>query len=373
VSRRLARCAPVALLLACGGSAAPTAVATPAVVAPEPARDWALQLAAQLPDGADRCDIARPSLLNDEQRALYGPVAHSVVAWRESLRVVGYARVERDPSPGGWPLDVTFVRVEAAEARVREALAEATGLALAWDQDAAECGPNGCPTSVRFVEPDLVRLARGTWPEAPAGKGVAPRCRALAERHPEAIELWARRTRELPREGETSVPLRTASKVLRRAQGVRFERKDLMASTTAAEEAAATQRAASSPGTAFGVPGVMTDVRREGTVVTARLDVLWEDLRFARDDRGRMAEAERYAAALERVEPEEHIPWSSVGHVAAQIDARIKLLELARAPDAELLAATRALLDRALAAYPDDPTLADLRERFARLGTERPK
>lgn len=298
---------------------------------------------------------------------MYAPVAHAVVAWREALGVTAFARAERERSDGASaPPAVAWLRVEAPEARVREALAEASGLTLVWDQDAAECGPNACPTAARFVEPGLVRLTRGNWPTPPVGKGVAPRCRLLAERHPDAVEIWARRASDLPREGDLGVPLRSVSVVSRRTEGVRLVRDDLMSSGAAAEGAAQVLRGGAVPAMGFGVPGLTGEVRQADAAVVVTLDVPWEDLRFARDDRARQADAERYAAALERLEPDDRIDPTSLANVAAQIEARLALLEHARVPDDAMLDATRTLLTRALAAHPSDVTLAGLRDRLER-------
>ena len=354
-------------MIGCGGATASTGVGSSFPKRPPPAKDWALDLVARLPADADRCEVARPALLNDDQRALYAPVAHAVVAWRDALGVTAFARAERERADGASaPPAVAWLRVEAPEARVREVLAGASGLALVWDQDAAECGPHACPTAVRFVEPGLVRMTRGMWPAPPVGKGVAPRCRALAERHADAVEIWARRASDLPREGEMGVPLRSASVVSLRTEGVRLVRDDLMSSGAVAEAAAQAQRAGAVPAMAFGVPGLTGDVRQADVGVVVTLDVLWEDLRFARDDRARQADAERYASVLERLEPDDRIDPSALATVAAQVEARIELLELARVPDAGLLDATRTLLTRALAAHPSDATLAGLRDRLDR-------
>ena len=93
---RVAVAVALGLVSGCGGSHA----------GPHPLRaaalsDDAVELAALLPDGADRCVVARPAKLADRRRALV--LVHSwaePLAWARDLGVVAYATAVAEDSRG---------------------------------------------------------------------------------------------------------------------------------------------------------------------------------------------------------------------------------------------------------------------------------
>ncbi len=342
---------------ASAGTHAPTA-RTHAPVAQVAQTDPALELAAQLPEGADRCVVARPSRLDPAQRALLSRISQAEpFAWTPELEVVAYASAERDRRAGPRG-SVSLLWVAAPQSRVRAVLDARAGLELAWDEPARPCGPATCPARARFVAAHLLRIEHGSFPLA-SGPGAERHCQRMAERNPDALELGFMRNRSLRSLSFGGLPL-TASAVLHAGpSGVHVARVDLMRSM---EEAA---RVRDDPMAAdvllWPVGSIGSNVRREQ--VDAELhtdyDVMWEDLQLVRDDEARMQAAEQEAVALVHAAPDGHGDPVRRRDVLAELGYRLDALQRsagdARRAQAE---AARALLEGALSRTPDDETLA---------------
>lgn len=358
----------VALACGCAGAGA-AGLATPTRAPKLPAPDVGLDLARNLPRGADACGVVRTSLLGARERVRYAGVSYApAIAWHEALDVRAYASVERGRRESTPPAERVWMLLGASEPETRARLGAALGLDLRWDDASAEpCTPDACPTRARFLAPGLVLIERGPWPEAPPSEGVAGRCRALVEAHPDAVEAWGRRSRTPEGAGTETQPLRWTSVVRLVADGVRVRAEELMPSIEAADRVLASGGDPTRMASRLGVVAVSARLSRVDAAVTSEIDVRWDDLDLVAADEGRLARAHRYAVALGRLVPDAEVEVDAVEAVAAQIRARLDLVENATLPDPQVRESARALIARAKERHPGDVRFDALQTRFLEL------
>lgn len=302
-----------------------------------------------LPAGADRCVLARPSRLAAERRERVARVSQSEpLAWLRELDVQAYAAVSRERRDGP-SAELILVRVSLSPEAARELLDRRAGLRLQWSE--LPCAEPVCGPRARFVGPGLLRIERGVFPEG-AGEGAEVRCARLAAQSPDALELSVARNRSLD-----ALPLRASTTLRATGTGLRSSRVELMPSMAAAAQAARDA--------AQLVPLYATNVRSEVTDLELRteLDVRFEDLALVEQDDARMRSAELEAdardqtAALPADRAEPHAREDVLAELGYRLERAHRLTGAER--DVELLA-TRALLERACVAQPDDEGLAAL-------------
>lgn len=362
----------VALASGCAGGALP--VSSPTQAATPPAHDAGLDLARRLPRGADACGVVRSSLLEADERKRYAGVSSApAIAWHEALGVRAYASVERGRRESTPPAERVWLFVEASEPETRAQLGPALGLDLRWDAANAEpCTPDACPTLARFLGPGLVLIERGPWPEAPPSEGVAGRCRSLVEQHADAVEAWGRRSRTLEGASAESQPLRWTSMVRRVAGGLRVQAEELMPSIEAADRVLAAGGDPTRMASRLGVAAVTARLERVDAAVSSEIELRWEDLELVAADEERAARAHRYAVALGRLVPDDEVEIDALESVAAQIRARLELLENATLPDPEVRESARALIARVRERHPGDSRFDELHARLIELTEAKP-
>ena len=324
-------------------AATPRAGATPA------ADDPLTELLARLPAGVDRCVLARPSRVAAEQRERVARVSQGEpIAWLRELGVEAYASVSFERSDGP-SAALVLARVSLAATAARELLDRRAGLSLQWSEQ--PCAEPACGPRARFVAPGLLSIERGVFPER-VGEGAELRCAKLAAQSPDAVEVSAVRNRSL-----NDLPLRASTTLRANAAGVHLTRVELMPSMAIASQAAreAEQLA---PLYASNVHTQVTDVE-----LVTELDVRFEDLALAEQDEARLRAAELEADAREQLDaipassPEPRAREDVLAELGYRLERASRLSGAQR--DAEL-AAVRALLERTVAAQPDDEGLASL-------------
>jgi hypothetical protein len=335
------------------------ACAAPAVLPPrattQPSRtssaadDPLSELVAMLPVGVDRCVLARPSRIAAEQRERVARVSQGEpIAWLRELGVEAYASVSYERSDGP-SAALVLARVSLAATAARELLDRRAGLSLQWSE--LRCSELACGPRARFIAPGLLRIERGVFPER-VGEGAEVRCVKLAAQSPDAVEVSAARNRTL-----NDLPLRASTTLRATEAGVHLTRVELMPSMAIAAQAAreAEQLA---PLYASNVRTQVTDVE-----LVTELDVAFEDLELAEQDEARMRSAELEADAREQLDavpasrPEPRAREDVLAELGYRLERASRVAGAER--DAEL-AAARALLERSVAAQPDDEGLSSL-------------
>lgn len=339
------------VLAACAApraEAGPAGVMTAKRVAPA-AVDPLAELVSMLPRGADRCVLARPARIVAAQRERVARVSQGEpLAWLRELDVEAYASASREQRDGP-SAGLVLARVALDATAARELLDRRAGLQLEWSEQ--PCVEPACGPRARFVAPGLLRIERGVFPEG-VGEGAETRCARLAAQSPDAVEVSVARNRTL-----SDLPLRASTTMRASEGGLHVTRVELMPSMAAAAQAAreAEQLAP------LHASNVRTDV--VDLELRTELDVRFEDLALSEQDEARMRSAELEADAREQLDA---VPEGSP-EPRARVDVLAELgYRLERASrrsgaerDAELHAA-RALLERAVAAQPDDESLAAL-------------
>lgn len=354
-------------LLGCGAGARPDVDLPAPPSRPSGAElqraDRALQLAAELPAGGDRCVIARPARVPRMRRGLLARVSQAEpMAWLTELDVRAYASVRRDDHDGP-SAQVTLLWVGAPRQRVREVLDARSGLVLHWEEDAS-CEPGECPVRARFASEHVVRIERGAL--VPASRsGVEAQCRKMAARSPGAAEVSAARSRNFGVFALTGLPVRASSEIRASRGGLHVERIDRMRTPDEAERALVEGIA---PEVFFPGQGALgKDMRRTRVraAVHTRFDLLWADLELVRDDEERLALAAREADALASVGPPQGVFPAVREDVLAELGYRLELVARASGEPRRVQAqAARRLLEAALARDPDDEGLALLLTEF---------
>ncbi len=175
------RAAPAALLALLAGCA--PSPARPSPLRPAPRADDAVELAALLPERADRCVVVRPTRVAARRRALVlyrswaGPEA-----WSREASIVAYAEATtREPRARR-----TYLRFAARTPALLEHLAS---LPLRWIDD--ECEGDACRRPVaRWLDERTLEVSLHRWPRA-RGEVPTAACVQLASNSPGAIEVAA--------------------------------------------------------------------------------------------------------------------------------------------------------------------------------------
>jgi hypothetical protein len=321
--------------------------------------DRALELALQLPAGADRCVIARPRRVPRERLPLLARLSQAdPLAWRKELELEAYAsaQLERRDGPGG---QVTLLWMRTGDrARARALLAAHGGLGLHWAEDGQSCSPAECPVRARFAGDHVVRIEHGAFVPAERA-GVEAQCARTAERAPAAVEVSVVRSRSLGGFMFTGLPLRASAVLRAYGAGIHVSRVDRMRDPIEAERALGEGLSADLLLPRSGSIGTNLQRTRVADAVHTELDVPWQDLALARDDEARLQAAGRDADALSAAQPEPATAASRREDVLAELGYRLELLQRAdgeaRAQQAQ---AARLLLEQALARDPDDEGMA---------------
>ena len=335
----------------------------------------ALDLAARLPAGGDRCTVAQPMVLSRERWQLAALVSQSErLPWALDFAVLAYARAERAVSPGSRAV-VELLRFAALpRERVMRELARALDRPIAWQRDArqvdawqadaghAELGrapPHlvaGCAGELtcttlhgEFLAPDTVLLTHGDW-GVEAGPPSA--CVTMLRQVPGALEVSARAAllsgTEL-RDSAAYLELRDdgGEDGLARVTWKRYAEAE--SAERALREAL---RGRDELPTLAGVPATSLGARRDDTLVQTAF-ASFADLSLAADDQLRRSTAARDRAAPSLREVDAH----DVEAVRTVFDAELARLRRG-AHDTDTLARLTALLERACALSPDDDGLA---------------
>lgn len=343
--------APALLAAACGG-------ATPGAVddgnRPRHVPPAVRALFAALPPSAPSCVVVRSAGVDAAERDLVAllsgasPLAWAVPAelWIEARRpdlvaglgagdLRGVARL-----PAGLTLD-------AARARITERAPE-----VAWG--GAACDAAWC-LRVAPLPPDGLRLSRGDRPAArrPEGDAMAS-CRRLAADHPRALEVSVVVGPDPGRTPGGAPGRRVETRVERAPDGVIVTR----VLRGAHPPGAATSRLEAFPGTALVDPARMAPLphaierRVRGADVLERARFLWADLRLGLEDRRRLLEALREGGAAPDDVADADLTLARVRHLERRLE------RLSGDGRRRTVAHLVALLERAVAAHPEEPAFA---------------
>ncbi|MFW6050424.1 MAG: hypothetical protein ACODAU_04575 [Myxococcota bacterium] len=344
------------LLVGCGVRSAPAAEVA------EPEDDPALDLAGMLPAGAERCAVSRPGALSPLRRALLQPLSRGgPAAWLSGVPVSAHAWAEGAEADGGRPA-VALLRVHGDEAEVRRRVEAELRVRLTWNDDACR-GPDCAAFRARFVDAHTLRLERGEWPGG-LPEGLTSRCTELAARHPEALEVAARRGEALAPALTDLVPRRLES-ILRPVQGgVELVRSRWMATHEWADRARRLELLQEAPA---GAAELATErwTERRGRRVTSTYRFHYEDLALAAEDARRLRNARAATERRRFLLPPERVDVRNLREVRRQVALRRSAMERAgsagRADHARALAE---LLERATAVHPE---VVELHRRLVRL------
>lgn len=354
-------------LLLCGACAAstpgPVGNVESGVEPPEASDPLLSEVAERFPAGADHCVVARPELLSDEQRRLYGQVSQAdPVAWAVPLRLRAFGSVARKVGDTGGQY-VALLRLAAHGADPREVLATASRWDLRWGVDAESCTPDACPTAARQIEPDLVRLERGPWR---TGDGMMDaHCQQLARQHPDALEVSAhyggprREVFDLEMMAPASLlPQRTTTVARLRRGGVVLNRVDVMLTEEGAKRVV--EGSGSFDPSLLGVEPVSHDIRRrrEGLTVFTTVDVLFEDLRMREADDERHAAAAAYAEALKELVAPDQVDVGDLAMLHSQVGLHLEVVRnSSHGNPTDAIEQLKRLVNRGLVAHPGDERL----------------
>ena len=329
-------------LTACGEPA------RPARLRPVAPHDDAVALAALLPDGVERCVVARPRLLSQRRRSLA-----LLQSWAEpeayaaDVPIVAYASAQAE-GYGGRRARRTYLRFAGgADARGR-----ARALPVRWLDE--PCEGVACRRPVaRWIDERTIEIARYEWPrrELPASSGD---CVQLARRASDAFEIAVDATHRM---GDRPAPVpRMTRRVLREVRGALETRREL----SFRDAIEARVFASFHEGRVGPVePALMPlgpsrrTFERDDERVVIRDRRLWEELELALEDE----RLRRRALTLRRRRSEpaalSRVDFENLAVVRHQI--RLRQAELARLARAEREAAAEtlvALLERAVAVHP---------------------
>ncbi|UJR80855.1 hypothetical protein [Sandaracinus amylolyticus] len=318
--------------------------------------DEAARLAMLLPSSADRCSVARPSLVADRRRPLILHASQGdVLAWSRDLRIVAYASARRLDERGR-AQSVTLLSLAGGQGERRDELEASLPLRVRWEGEPCRADQCDLPRA-SMLDARTLRIERGAPSDARAGDSP---CVDLAIAWPSAVELDVSRQdcEDTRSEGCTQRRILEPTD-----DGLRQRVEDSLGSERAAMRALESLRLV--PGLEGGI-----DVDRRGaTVVTLRsiswaeLELLLEDERIERAAYRRRDEARR-TRALDEVDVE------SLPLVRQQVQLREERLarlhgEGRRRAAEELAALLSAATMRHLATRPEDAL--DLARRLVRV------
>ncbi|AKF06534.1 hypothetical protein DB32_003683 [Sandaracinus amylolyticus] len=318
--------------------------------------DEATRLAMLLPSSADRCSVARPSLVADRRRPLILHASQGdVLAWSRDLRIVAYASSRRLDERGR-AQSVTLLSLAGGQGERREELEAALPVRVRWEGEPCRADQCDLPRA-SMLDGRTLRIERGAPSEARAGGSP---CVDLAIAWPSAVELDVSRQDCEEARAEGCVQRRILEPT---DDGLRQRVEDALESERAA------MRALESLRLVPGIEGGIDVDRRGATVVTLRaiswaeLELLLEDERIERAAYRRRDEARR-TRALDDVDVE------SLPLVRQQVQLREERLarlhgEGRRRAADELATLLSAATTRHLATRPADAL--DLARRLVRV------
>ncbi len=341
-----------------GCAASSSATRAPRVEKPEP-HDAALELAQQLPAGAERCAVARPTLVPAPQRGLARRVVQSLPnAWDPGLEVIALASADQARREGSGA-QLTLLRSTLAPDALRERLD--AQLALVWSEgdDSPGCGDGPCPLHARVVGHDedgtTLRIERARF--EPRAEGVAERCVRMA-RDLRAIEVVAMRLIDDTSFGERlGLPLDSTAIAHASERGLSIERVERMAGEVEAEARVQSVRLST-------IEGGELHVEQLDASVRTRILQHWDDLALLERDEARQGAAERVARgrALERAPELDADPagLTPEDYLARASFLLLQMRDLSSPERNGTRAALRALLERAHGEHPEHERIAQL-------------
>jgi hypothetical protein len=358
--RWLRASAALLVLTGCGPAAVQTPQArtavSPVTGSAPPPPDRALELAAELPAGADRCVVARPAAIAPPRRSLIARISQAEpMAWIPGLELLAYASAQRD-SADGPSGQVSLLWVNGDPGQVRAALDAGSGLVLHWD--AGMCPVSECPVRASFLAAHVVKIERGAFVPG-SSAGVEMQCRTLAERSPRAVELSAARRRSFGTFQWHGLPVRASVEIHATKTGLHVARIDRMRTPEEAERVLLEGTTPEALMPALSALGGEQQRSRVDAALHTELDVDWIDLELLRGDEARLAQAARDADALAAHAPGEDAAIAGREDVLAELAYRLELVSQATGDARRAQAqAARVLLQDALGQSPDDEGLA---------------
>ncbi|MBX3271568.1 MAG: hypothetical protein KF729_14980 [Sandaracinaceae bacterium] len=344
----------VALVLLAAACAAPR---TPVVRAPLPPSDEGAELAAWLPEQADRCVVVRPGRLPSRRRGLLMRQSWADPnVWENDLDVTAYARAEA-AHPDGRRALRSYFRFAGDPDQAR---ARGRALPFRWEDD--PCHGIACRRpAARWVDERTVEVAQYEWP---AGGALATAtCVRLARELSGAVEVAARARPSAP---WALAAARLERTILADRRGVELSTTLHFARVADAERALEIVREAS-PRLESLQPVESRErvVERRGASVRIRDGHSYTDLELAQADERLDAAAFVHQSRRATPLPVAEVDVTRLDVVRHQLRLREAVLArsrgAARRPAAELLAG---LLERAAHAHPGEHWLA---ERLARV------
>jgi hypothetical protein len=331
----------------------------PAVLAPPPPTDDAVQLAALLPDEVERCVVARPGLVAERRRGLV--LRHSLAeptAWAIDLRPIAYASAVAERPDGRRARRSYYRFADDATERAREVLM------VRWLDE--PCEGDGCAQPVaRWLDDRTLEVAHHEWPRRilPIPSGA---CVRLAGAHPDATEVALDRAFAV---GLVRLTEPRASRWTMRAsrRGIarvrELEMRDPMEARillARIEDGAVAEHDLVPTG------AQSQRVEREGEHVRVIESRTWEELELAVEDEQLLSRAGALEEHRRQPVPIARVRLSDLGAVRHQVELRRALVARTTGAERERAAAELAdLLARAWAAHPSELELARSLVRLA--------
>jgi len=346
-----AACGPASLVVP---RAVVSATAQPVAAANmDPSLSAARELVALLPGDAEQCMAVMPGHVEPALEPLAALVSQvDRVPWALESEVLAYARAELTPHADRRRI-VELIRFRGVTlAQVERDLTQHAGRDLGWGPAARACDDVlACPVSrVEAVDAVTLRITTGDWPYE--SERTSSACLALLDKVPHAVELSERQGAEGRGRGGVQriiTPTRTGLE--------RIERRSYV-DTQAAERARVKWLGGyqDQPQVA-GVP-VQPEYWVDGSVLSQRVQLSWDDLSLVVQDQERLRSALRGNEAPGPL-TDDAIEAGDVEIVRAHVDARMVAIEtLAPELRRESLLSLRDLLVRARGLHPFDEGLA---------------
>ncbi|MCA9603986.1 MAG: hypothetical protein KC619_00195, partial [Myxococcales bacterium] len=334
----------VGSLLLASACASPAA-RPPRTAAPPP--DDALELAALLPERADRCVVVRPRRVPARRRELL--IRQSWAdrsVWDLDLDVAAYTRAEALDAEGRRALR-SYFRFAGTPAQIRE---RASRFPFRWEDQPCEGIACGGP-SARWLDERTVMVSHHAWPTPAHGVSTAD-CLRLARRRTDAVEvamragmpgsfgLAATRHHRVIVGGRRQISITLAIDFDHEADAVRAL-EDIPRVRASVLDSLAPLEAS------------RREMDRDGSTVWVRDTYSWADLELARADVRLDAEAAADRARRATPIPIERVDVRRLAVVHHQVRLRAGELQWVRGPArAELVRQLATLLERAVAAHP---------------------
>lgn len=331
-----------------GTTVAARAASSPAPVGEGSDQDSALLLAQHLPEGADRCSVARPYRIDDRHKSLAKQVMQTdALAWDPQLAITAFASA--DYTPDDRPsARVMWLRSSLPLPQLRERLD--ARLVIDWSAG-SPCSEAPCPIRGEVVD-GAVYLSSQRWPVGLA-PGAESHCLRAAH-DPRVLELSAARLRQMPLGELLGLPLRTTTAVLLASDALISERVEIMVG-----RAEAGDRAMRARGDVLGLAASDVRVEQEDVLVRTTARYRWDDLEMLADDAARLLAADRAASARARLDaPPIDGPLEPSDYLA-RAALLLNHMNNALGPERDTRrAALHALLERGLSEHPENEPIA---------------